>query len=148
MTCLSLFLLLGGCAAAAPSSVFPVKLETRGTVTSRLSNVHLSVEGAVEGPVTVTYGPCASLSARDAHHTLGETPATKGSNSTRLVWVLPERTESGACLSAWDSAGALVGRSEPQLLQNRHVRRAMKRAGACRSADILWGQKHLLRTVA
>ncbi|KAJ4288857.1 hypothetical protein N0V88_007187 [Collariella sp. IMI 366227] len=120
-------LLLGG--ASAASVGLPVRLETRSAVTSRLANVHLNVDSSVDGPVTVTYGSCTAGSLQDAHHALGQTDANK-SNSTRLVWVLPEDTESGGCLSAWDSAGGLVGRSKPQTIQNFQKRRAEKRAAS------------------
>jgi hypothetical protein len=127
MTGLTLPLLfLGGAAAASVS--LPVQLETRSALNSRLANVHLSVSRSVEGPVTVSYGSCTSSSLQDAHHVLGDFHGCK-SDSTRLVWVLPEDTESGGCLSAWTSAGALVGRSEPQLVENIQKRGARKRAG-------------------
>ncbi len=122
------FLLFGG--AAAASVGLPVQLETRSALTSRLANVHLSVARSVEGPITVAYGPCASSSVQDAHHILGQSGGS-ASDSTRLVWVLPEDTGSGGCLSAWDSAGMLVGRSEPQTVHNSQKRRAEKRAGTC-----------------
>ncbi len=122
------FLLFGG--AAAASVGLPVQLETRSSVTSRLANVHVSVARSIEGPITVAYGPCSSSSVQDAHHVLGQS-AGSVSDSTRLVWVVPEDTESGGCLSAWDSAGMLVGRSEPQTVQNNKKRRAEKRAGMC-----------------
>ncbi|KAK4641344.1 hypothetical protein QC761_502760 [Podospora bellae-mahoneyi] len=121
------FLLLGGAAAASVNlNSHPVRLETRHAVTSRLGNIHLFVERDVASPVTVSYGSCSSLSARDAHHTVGEIQGKR--QETRLVWKLPERSESGGCLSAWNSAGQLLGRSEPQLLENRHAKRAEKRA--------------------
>ncbi|KAK3987379.1 putative L-amino-acid oxidase precursor [Cladorrhinum sp. PSN332] len=123
---LTSFLFLGGVAAAASIGGHPVKLETRQAVTSRLSNVHLSVERSVEGPISVGYGSCTSVASRDVHHTIGEVEGKR--HSTRLVWVLPENAETGGCLSAWNSAGQLVGRSEPQVLENRHTKRALKRA--------------------
>lgn len=130
--------LLSVAAAASTSQGLPVKLETRTAVTSRLANVHLSAEGPVDGPITVTYGPCSSSSAHDAHHIVGGPDGGK-TLSTRLVWVLPEDTESGGCISAWDSAGTLVGRSEPQHLQQRHKRRDKKRAGMlAHSAYAVW----------
>lgn len=122
------FLLLGG--AAAASVGLPVQLETRSAVTSRLSNVHLSTARSVDGPITVGYGSCTSSSVQDVHHILGKTQVG-ASDSTRLVWVLPEDTESGGCLSAWDPSDSLVGRSEPQLVHNNQKRRAEKRAGMC-----------------
>ncbi|KXX79855.1 L-amino-acid oxidase [Madurella mycetomatis] len=119
------FLLLS--VAVATSTDLPVKLKTRTAVTSRLANVHLSIERGVGSPITVTYGPCTSSSAQDAHHILGEADGIRN-YATRLVWILPEETESGGCLSAWSSAGTLIGRSEPQQLQQRHRRRADRRA--------------------
>ena len=122
------FLLLGG--AAAASVGLPVQLETRSAVTSRIANVHLSTARSVDGPITVGYGSCTSLSVEDAHHILGKAEAS-ASDPTRLVWLLPKDTESGGCLSAWDSSGSLVGRSEPQMVHNNQKRRAEKRAGMC-----------------
>jgi hypothetical protein len=86
------------------------------------------VARSIDGPITVAYGTCTSPSLQDAHHVLGQSGGS-ASESTRLVWVLPEDTEAGGCLSAWDSVGMLVGRSEPQLVQNNQKRRAEKRAG-------------------
>jgi hypothetical protein len=128
MTGLKPLLLFGGYAAAA-SVGLPVKLDTRSPVTSRLANVHFSTERTIEGPVSVTYGPCSSTSPLDAHHLVGEVEVIRGF-SKRLVWVLPEIAETGGCLSAWSSSGTLLGRSVPQELENRHLRRAQKRAGA------------------
>lgn len=125
------FLLLGGAAAASVN--LPVQLETRSAVTSRLANVHLSITRSIEGPITVVYGPCTSSSVRDAHHILGQSGGG-ASDSTRLVWVVPEHTGSGGCLSAWDSAGMLVGRSEPQTVQNNQKLKAQKRACMCFSS--------------
>jgi hypothetical protein len=47
------------------------------------------------------------------------------------VWIIPEDTDSGGCLSAWTTAGTLVGRSAPQMVQNLQKRRAETRAGMC-----------------
>ncbi|KAK4096316.1 L-amino-acid oxidase-like protein [Parathielavia hyrcaniae] len=126
MTGLTLPLLfLGG--AAAASAGLPVQLETRSALNSRLANVHVAVTRSVEGPITVAYGPCTSSSIHEAHHVLGETHGSK-SEGTRLVWILPEDTKSGGCLSAWTSTGKLAGRSEPQLVQGLQKRRTSKRA--------------------
>jgi hypothetical protein len=120
--------ILGGVAAAAVA--LPVQLETRSAVTSRLANVHLSAARSVEYPISVTYGSCTSPFIQDVHHVLGKIHGSI-SDSTRLVWVLPEDTESGGCLSAWTTPGTLVGRSGPQMVQNLQKRRAEKRAGMC-----------------
>ncbi|KAI0020318.1 flavin-containing amine oxidoreductase [Xylariomycetidae sp. FL0641] len=103
-------LLAAGQALALPSS-FPVKLETRSKLNSRLANVHVSVDDTVSGPVQYTYGPCSSLDLRDAHHVISEASTA---SSSRLVWRLPEDVEAGGCISAWDSKGSLVGRSASQ----------------------------------
>ncbi|KAK5653712.1 hypothetical protein OQA88_8743 [Cercophora sp. LCS_1] len=112
--------------AALAQAAFPVRIETRSEVTSRVANVHLSFSRPINSEIEFTYGPCSSLSPRDAHHTLGRADGTS-SHAKRLVWVLPDGVDSGGCISAWD-ADALVGRSEPQILQKRHERRAQKRA--------------------
>ncbi|KAK3385602.1 flavin-containing amine oxidoreductase, partial [Podospora didyma] len=116
-------LLLGGATVALAG--LPIKLETRSAVTSRLANVHIDFEEPVEGPVLVTYGSCTSGSSAQAHHVLSKTSAGEAS---RLVWVLPEDTESDGCISAWNIDDKLVGRSEPQFLHQRHKRREEKRA--------------------
>ena len=127
------FLLLGG--AAAASVGLPVQLETRSAVNSRLANVHLSSARAVDGPITVAYGDCSSSTVQDTHHLVGKAEVD-ASNAKRLVWILPEETETGGCLSAWDSAGTLVGRSEPQLVHNIHKRNAEKRACKCEDSGL------------
>ncbi|KAF6826931.1 l-amino acid oxidase [Colletotrichum plurivorum] len=111
--------------ALAAASGLPLKLETRSAVTSRVSNVHLSVREPVEGPVTFTYGSCRGVSLDDAHHTIVESEVK---DSERLVWVLPEDAETDGCISAWNSSGSLVGRSEPQTLHHSWKRRAQKRS--------------------
>lgn len=106
--------------AAAPPTGLAVKLETRSEVRSRLANVHVEYERAVEGTVSFTYGPCASNELRDIHHTILE---TKANDDHRIVWTVPEDAESGGCLKAWDEHGTLIGRSKPQGLQHHWKRR-------------------------
>ncbi|KAK3377368.1 flavin-containing amine oxidoreductase-domain containing protein [Lasiosphaeria ovina] len=118
-------LVAGASTVAALSNNLPVKLETRTAVTSRLANVYVDFARVIGGEVLVTYGSCISTSPEQAHHVLGK---TEGGSATRLVWVLPVDTDSNGCISAWDSSNVLVGRSEPQLLHQRHKRRAEKRA--------------------
>jgi hypothetical protein len=135
-----LFSVLGGVAAVTIG--LPVQLETRAAVTSRLANVHLSAARSVDYPITVTYGPCTSPSIQDAHHVLGNIHGSI-SDPTRLVWILPEDTESGGCLSAWTTPGTLVGRSAPQMVQNLQTRRAERRAGICLQSFVAWGMGRL-----
>ncbi|KAI0842611.1 flavin-containing amine oxidoreductase [Hypoxylon sp. FL0890] len=110
-------------AAAVPASNLPVKLETRSELNSRLANIHVSFEAPVDGVVTYTYGHCHNTQLHEAHHTVGR---GTGSKDSRLVWILPDNVRFDGCISAWDQRGILVGRSEPQRLS----RRKLKRRGA------------------
>jgi hypothetical protein len=124
----SVLCLLGG-ALAIPQGL-PIKLKTRAAVTSRLANIHLSFDEAVEGTITFTYGSCLSESLHNAHHSIGKARQSDGS---RLVWILPENSDSGGCIAAWNVDGHLVGRSKPQLLHQRHKRRERKRSCMART---------------
>lgn len=108
-------------AVLVSASQLPVKLETRSTLNSRLANIHISFDIPVEGDVTYTYGGCDNTRLHEAHHTVGQGRSTKDS---RLVWILPdEEMAFDGCLSAWDTWGKLVGRSEPQQLSGRKLKR-------------------------
>ncbi|KAK4450492.1 L-amino-acid oxidase [Podospora aff. communis PSN243] len=120
------FLALGGAALAVAGNL-PVQIETRSPVTSRLANLHLSFDRLVEGDITFTYGLCSHGTSQHAHHVVGRADGAT-SHSKRLVWIVPEDASSGGCISAWNTDGILVGRSEPQFLHKRHKRRAEKRA--------------------
>jgi len=111
--------------AAAWSSPLPLRLETRSSLTSRLANIHLSYDVVVEGPVSFTYGSCTAAAEHEAHHVIG----TGDASSERMVWILPESTWSGGCISAWDGVGRLVGRSEPQYLDIRSRKRSVEKRG-------------------
>ncbi|KAI1081438.1 flavin-containing amine oxidoreductase-domain containing protein [Whalleya microplaca] len=110
-------------ALTVAGSRLPVHLETRSEHSSRLTNVHVSFKSLVEGIVTYTYGSCDSAQPHDAHHTVGR---STGAKDSRLVWILPEDVRSDGCISAWDQEDSLVGRSEPQRLGKRR----MKKRGA------------------
>jgi hypothetical protein len=122
-------LALGGVAMGMAANL-PVQIETRSPVTSRLANLHLSFDRLFEGDIAFTYGPCRQHSVNDAHHVVARADRAT-SHAKRLVWIVPEDAISGGCISAWNTEGILVGRSEPQLLHKRHKRRAEKRAGMC-----------------
>lgn len=104
----------------ASTSRLPVKLETRSDLSSGLANVHISFSNLIDGVITYSYGRCDNTRHTEAHHTLGQTTNTKES---RLVWVLPNGARFDGCISAWDQQGQLVGRSEPQRLSRRKLRR-------------------------
>ncbi|KAI1103163.1 flavin-containing amine oxidoreductase-domain containing protein [Jackrogersella minutella] len=107
-------------AASASTSNLPVKLETRSDLRSRLTNIHISFDVPVEDEVTYTYGRCDNKQLHEAHHTVGR---GKGSKESRLVWVLPDDAWYDGCISAWNEGGLLLGRSEPQRLSKRKLRR-------------------------
>ncbi|KAK8041590.1 L-amino-acid oxidase [Apiospora phragmitis] len=133
--------LLVGSAACAPYAPLPVHLETRTELDSRVANVHVTFNEPVGGELTYTYGRhCAGThERRDAHHTV----ARSSSNSeSRLVWLMPKDAESGGCLSAWNSEGVLVGRSEPQRFNVMKKRDLRKRAGVTMTQEVgidTWG---------
>lgn len=106
--------------AVAVASSLAVKLETRSQLTSRLANIHVSFDVPFEDTVSYTYGSCDSVRHHDAHHVIGH---STDSEDLRLVWIHPEDIKSHGCISAWDSQGSLIGRSEPQRLQRRNLKK-------------------------
>ncbi|KAI0164376.1 flavin-containing amine oxidoreductase [Hypoxylon sp. FL1284] len=114
---------LAASAVAVSASQLPVKLETRSELSSRLANIHVSFEAPVDGVVTYTYGRCHETKRHEAHHTVGQ---GRGAKDSRLVWILPDGVRFDGCISAWDERGSLVGRSEPQ----RMGKRGLKKRGA------------------
>ncbi|KAI6090007.1 flavin-containing amine oxidoreductase [Hypoxylon rubiginosum] len=118
-----LWLSLAALAVPISASGLPVKLETRSELSSRLANIHVSFEAPVDGVITYTYGRCHETKRHEAHHTVGR---GTGAKDSRLVWILPDGVRFDGCISAWDEWGSLVGRSEPQ----RVGKRGLKRRGA------------------
>ncbi|KAI0844689.1 flavin-containing amine oxidoreductase-domain containing protein [Daldinia vernicosa] len=104
----------------ASTSHLPVKLETRSDLSSGLANVHIYFNDLIDGVITYSYGQCDNIQHSEAHHTIGQTTHPKES---RLVWILPNNARFDGCISAWDRQGQLVGRSEPQRLSRRKLRR-------------------------
>ncbi|KAI1773428.1 flavin-containing amine oxidoreductase [Hypoxylon cercidicola] len=115
-----LWLSLAALAVPVSASHLPVKLETRSELSSRLANIHVSFEAPVDGVVTYTYGRCHDTERHEAHHTVGQ---GTGAKDSRLVWILPDGVRFDGCISAWDERGLLVGRSEPQRVGKRGLRR-------------------------
>lgn len=105
--------------ASVPSR--PVRLETRTELNSRAANVHVSYDRLVEGLIDFTYGSCLDQRQTDSHHVIAR--HTPSGASHRLVWVIPEDTSAGGCISAWDDTGFLVGRSEVQQLASQRSRK-------------------------
>ena len=110
--------------ALVVASELPMKLELRSAVTSRVSNIHISLTEPIEEPITFTYGSCQDSSMGTSHHTIVKSEVR---DSQRLVWLLPEDAFSNGCVAAWSASGELKGRSEPQTLHHNWKRRAQKR---------------------
>ncbi|KAI1204655.1 flavin-containing amine oxidoreductase [Annulohypoxylon truncatum] len=106
--------------ASASASALPVKLETRSELNSRLTNIHISIDVPIDGEVTYTYGRCNNKAIHEAHHTVGR---GTGETDSRMVWILPDDAWFDGCISAWDELGTLIGRSEPQRLSKRKLKR-------------------------
>lgn len=106
---------------SASVSPYPIRLETRTDLNSRSANIHVSFDRIVEGLLDFTYGSCLDQRQADSHQVIAR-HASSG-DSHRLVWVIPENAVSGGCVSAWDSTGSLVGRSEPQQLASQRSRK-------------------------
>lgn len=102
-----------------------MKLELRSPVTSRVSNIHISLTESIEEPITFTYGLCQDSSVDASHHTIIKSEVR---DSQRLVWLLPEDAFSDGCVSAWSGSGELKGRSEPQTIHHNWKRRVQKRS--------------------
>ena len=107
---------------ASAQAKFHIRLETRTRITSRVANVHVDYDLPVEGGVAFTYGDCDSTHEDQSHHYISRSPdGGAAGESHRLVWVMPREAVSGGCLSAWSAPGELVGRSEPQDLEQAHI---------------------------
>lgn len=124
---------------------FPVKIETKRELDSRLANVHFS--SVIDEQFEVTYGSCVASQKEDAHHYVGVNVAPSkrdleereaSTRQTRLVWILPEDISSHGCLSAWteneNGDSLLVGRSSPLVIGKKH--RHWKRAAGHQTAGI------------
>lgn len=121
---------------AGASSKLPVRLETRGRLSSHLANIHLTFDEDVDSLISVTYGSCSAVSERDnAHHLVSR---GHHAGAERLVWIIPEDVVSGGCLSVWNgNSGVLLGRSAPQHTGGvQSVKRSVKNANQKRSASV------------
>lgn len=105
--------------ASVPS--YPVRLETRAELNSRAANIHVSIDEAVEGVISVSYGSCHEHRGSDSHHLISR--HVHLSSTDRLVWLIPEDAFSGGCISAWAEDGSLLGRSEAQQIASRRSRK-------------------------
>lgn len=112
---------LGHVASSASVSSYPVRLETRSQLNSRAANIHVSLDKVVDDILSFTYGSCSGESPDDSHHIINR--HAPSDTTDRLVWIIPEDTLSGGCLSAWSSQGTLLGRSEPQRLASQRSRK-------------------------
>lgn len=121
---------------AVVSSGLLLKIETRSGVKSRVTNIHFSSEEVIDGSITFTYGSCQSHSYHEeaVHYTIAKISTT---GPQRLVWISPEDAMGGGCISGWTESGALVGRSEPQVIHHKWKRRTQKRAASRSSCQLV-----------
>lgn len=120
----SLFSLFMGAKLALSTSIYPVKLETRGDLTSHVANIHLTFTETIDEVLTFTFGSCTAQNLHEAHHVIGE---SEDVDFSRLVWIIPRNADPEGCISAWTNSGTLVGRSEPQRLHNVKRKASQKR---------------------
>ncbi|KAK2739761.1 hypothetical protein FQN57_006458 [Myotisia sp. PD_48] len=115
-----LFLLTG---VLGDNAGHPIQLEAKREIDSQLANFHLTYKRNVESPHSFSYGGC------DDSKVPTDTEAQKiarrdaGKLVERLVWVVPEGTESDGCISLWTEDKKLVGRSEPLKLSIKKLER-------------------------
>src|ERR1700754_4336550 len=92
----------------------PLKLWVSRVVDSQIANIHLRHTGTqLRTSVCISYGTCHSTSPSEAHHQIRCFDVDVPS---RLVWHVPDSIEEGGCLSAWNTGGALIGRSNVILI--------------------------------
>jgi hypothetical protein len=112
-------------AKSAPDRAeLPVKLEVRRPVDSSVANIHVNGYASREQPLSYTYGSCDATNQHGdgLEHHIGQ---SRGHD--RLIWRLPAHgARSGRCISAWNSASDLVGRSEPIEIQQRRIEKRTK----------------------
>jgi hypothetical protein len=99
-------------------------LETKSKVNSHLANVHVTINGQVDTPILYTYGHCSDIGSQHAQNIISK---SLSANSSRLVWIVPDNVTEDGCISAWDSQGDLVGRSEE--IHPRPKRRGLNKRG-------------------
>lgn len=98
-----------------------------------MHNVRITYNQALDGDLSLHYGPCDVESTDECHHSLGRTyvgshPLAKRHDShehrrpTRFVWLPPVDTATGGCLHAF-SGNVLVGRSGPITVVSRKEKR-------------------------
>ena len=105
----------------------PYEVEADG-----IQNVNIAYNSALNGELTIAYGPCDTASKHQIAHSIGSThigehPFAKrhktweGSRPTKFVWVAPANVERG-CLHAF-LGDELVGRSEEHRVKKRNLKK-------------------------
>nr|WKC17449.1 putative L-amino-acid oxidase [Sarocladium sp.] len=113
-------LLLG---SSSLSHATQLRIETRKSLNSRIANVHIDVDAPVAHQVVFTYGPCDSESQENAHHVIAQSQKLEGRKPHRLIWTMPKDLHPDDCISAWGESGDLLGRSVPQKVAHKEMRR-------------------------
>lgn len=100
-----------------------IRIETRTALNSRVANVHIEADPPISQEIDFTYGPCSTQTKENAHHVVGQAIKLEDDRPRRLVWIMPKGLHSGDCISGWSETGELLGRSEPQKVQHKKMRR-------------------------
>lgn len=135
--------------SAAPPPPLPLVIETKSTLTASYpANIHLyphsDFSPTSDTPLKVTYGSCNSATPEEQDHHITFTthnPHTRA-GSRRLIWLIPDTTTSGGCISAWDtSSGRLAGRSQPLVVGEDSQKLRKRREGELRKRGIAMGSE-------
>lgn len=118
----SLFFLIGSLGSPLD---WPIRLETKKDIDSRIANIYLTYTHDVNDPHVFAYGPCESSRLLKTDYEIARRGAAD--DSDRLVWIIPTKAENG-CLSAWSENGDLLGRSEPLTLRSKEKRSLEERS--------------------
>lgn len=116
----SLSLLPGSSSLALASQL---RIETRTALNSRAANIHIEADAHVARETVFTYGPCDAKTQEDAHHVVARSKKLQDGKQHRLVWIMPKDLHSDDCISAWSESGDLLGRSAPQKVEHKEMRR-------------------------
>ncbi|KAF8428806.1 flavin-containing amine oxidoreductase-domain containing protein [Tirmania nivea] len=148
---LLLLLVFASVSLSAPPLHLPFVIETKSTlIASYPANIHLYPHSKSTFPdssivsLKVTYGPCDSATSQghDHHITFASYDSNTRAGARRLIWLIPEATSTGGCISAWDtSSGLLAGRSQPLAMEEDKRKLRAQREGELRKRGIAMGNE-------
>ena len=97
----------------AKSTTFSIKVPTQVHHVS-MHNIHLDYDGELHDEVEIYYGDCARADYKSSHHMIAHTTINRTSQPDRLIWIVPDETPSGGCVTAISSLkNKIIARSAP-----------------------------------